>query len=405
MDVDDLSRLRIERTKFQTQRNKRQRYFLLFIVLAIFAFGGILYGTGILRPARKVEIANVTLIYPSQTFTLLNASGYVVAQRKSAVSSKITSWLVSLFVEEGSKVKKGDIIATLENKDFLAAIVKAKANIEVASFELKHSEAELTEASLAFDRTKELLKDKVASQSEFDIAEARHKSDIAAVAAKKAALQAAEAALKEAEVNLEYTYIRAPFDAVVLTKNADVGDMVTPIGAAANVSASVVTIADKDSLQVEADVSESNIEQVKVGQPCEIQLDALPNERFRGKVHMIVPTADRSKASVLVKIAFIEKDSRIIPEMSAKVAFLKREVTKKEQKPVKAVPVSTIAKSRGQDVVYVVVENRAMEKKIETGRRLDSMVEILSGIETGDRVVLSPHGKIRDGKKVKIIEE
>jgi multidrug efflux pump subunit AcrA (membrane-fusion protein) len=122
-------------------------------------------------------------------------------------------------------------------------------------------------------------------------------------------------------------------------------------------------------------------------------------------VHMIVPTADRSKASVLVKIAFIEKDSRIIPEMSAKVAFLKREVTINEQKPVKAVPVSTIAKYKGQEVVYVVVDNRAIKKKIETGRRLDSMVEILSGIETGDRVVTSPQGKIRDGKKVKIIEK
>lgn len=405
MDVDDLSRLRIDRTKIQAQRNKRQRFLLLFIVLGVSAFGGILYGTGILKPARKVKVANVTLIYPSQTFTLLNASGYVVAQRKSAVSSKITSWLVSVFVEEGNIVKKGDIIATLENKDFLAALDKAKANIEVARFELKHSEAELTEATLAFNRTKELLQDKVASQSEFDVAEARLKSAIAAVAAKKAALQAAEAALKEAEVNLEYTYIRAPFDAVVLTKNADVGDMVTPVGAAANVSASVVTIADMDSLQVETDVAESNIEQIKVGQPCEIQLDALPNERFRGKVHMIVPTADRSKASVLVKVAFMEKDPRIIPEMSAKVAFLEREVTVDEQKPVKVVPVSALAKYKGQDVVYVVVDSCAMKKKIETGRRFESMVEILSGIESGDRVVISPQNKIRDGIKVKIIEE
>jgi RND family efflux transporter MFP subunit len=405
MDIDDLSRLRIERTKSQPQRNRRQRYFPLFIVLTVFAFGGILYGTGILRPAAKVKVANVEKVYPSQTFTLMNASGYVVAQRKSAVSSKVTSWLVSLFVEEGSIVKKGDIIATLENRDFLAVLDKAKANIEVASFELKHSEAELTEAALAFDRIEELLEDKVASPSEFDVAEARHKSAIAAVAARKAGLQAAEAALKEAEVNIEYTNIRAPFDAVVLTKNADVGDIVTPVGAAANVSASVVTIADMDSLQVETDVSESNIERVKVGQHCEIQLDALPDERFRGEVHMIVPTADRSKASVLVKVAFIEKDSRVLPEMSAKVAFLKREVAKKEQKPVKAVPISAITKYKGRDVVYVVVRNRTMEKKIEIGRRLDNMAEILSGIEIGDKVVLSPQGIIKDGKRVKIIEE
>ncbi|MDR4498775.1 MAG: efflux RND transporter periplasmic adaptor subunit [Candidatus Scalindua sp.] len=405
MGVDDLSRLRIERTNFKAQRHKRIRKLSLLIVLAVFATGGILYRTGILNPAIKVEISNVTTLYPSQTFTLMNASGYVVAQRKAAVSSKITSWLVSLFVEEGSVVKKGEIIATLENKDILAALEKAKANIEVAHFEWELAEAELTEAALAFNRTKELLEDKVVSSSEFDVADARYKSARAAVSAKQALLKAVEAALKEAEVNLEYTNIRVPFDAVVLNKNADVGDIITPLGAAANARASVVTIADMDSLQVEADVSESNIEYVKVGQHCEIQLDALPNKRFRGKVHMIVPTADRSKASVLVKVAFIDKDSRIIPEMSAKVAFLKREVTQKEQKPLKAVNISALAKDNGLDVVYVVMNNRIMKKKIQTGTRFDNMVEILSGLETGERVILSPQRNIKDGKTVKIIEE
>ena len=405
MSTEDLSKLRIDRTKYRTQRNKRKKHFLLLIVLAVSAGLGILYGTGILKSAVKVEITKVTTIYPAQTFTLLNASGYVVAQRKSAVSSKITSWLASLLVEEGSVVKKGEIIATLENKDVMAALEKAKANREVARFELEQAEAELTEAVLVFNRVKELLKDEVASQSEYDTDEARHKSAVATVATKKAALQASKSALNEAEVNLEYTNLRAPFDAVVLTKNADIGDIVTPVGAAANARASVVTIADMDSLQVEVDVSESNIEQVKTDQPCEIQLDALPDKRFRGKVHMIVPTADRSKASVLVKVAFLDKDSSILPEMSSKVAFLKREATEKEQIPIKAVPVSAIVKYEEYDSVYVLVGNRVKEKKIDTGRRLDNMVEIISGLETGDRIVMSPPDKIKDGKKVKIIEE
>ena len=179
MSVDDLSRLRIDRTKYQTQRNKRKRHYLLVIVLAVSVSLGILYGTGILKPAVKVEITNVTTIYPSQTFTLLNASGYVVAQRKSAVSSKFTGWLDSLLVEEGSKVKKGEIIATLENKDFMAALEKAKANIEVARSEQKQAEAQLKEYALAFNRIKELLEDEVSSPSEFDAAEARHQSAIA----------------------------------------------------------------------------------------------------------------------------------------------------------------------------------------------------------------------------------
>ncbi len=405
MSIDDLSRLRIDRTKYRTQHNKRKKHFLLLITLAVSAGLGILYGTGILKSAVKVEITKVTTIYPAQTFTLLNASGYVVAQRKSAVSSKITSWLASLLVEEGSVVKKGDIIATLENKDFMATLERATANREVARFELEQAEAELTEVVLAFNRIKELLEDEVASPSEYDATEARHKSAIAAVAAKKAALQASKSALNEAEVNLEYTNLRAPFDAVVLTKNADIGDIVTPVGAAANARASVVTIADMDSLQVEVDVSESNIEQIKTDQPCEIRLDAFPDKRFRGKVHMVVPTADRSKASVLVKVAFLDKDSSILPEMSAKVAFLKRTVTEKEQIPIKAVPVSAIVKYKGHDSVYVFVDNHVKGKKIETGRRLDNMVEIISGLETGDRIVISPPDKIKDGKKVKIIEE
>ena len=138
--------------------------------------------------------------------------------------------------------------------------------------------------------------------------------------------------MEAAKVAVEYTQIRAPFDAVVLTKNADVGDIVTPIGAAANAKAAVVTIADMDSLRVEADVSESNLEKVKVGQPCEIQLDALPETRFPGQVHMIVPTADRSKATVMVKVRFLDPDPRILPEMSAKVAFLSRSVNPEEQR-------------------------------------------------------------------------
>ncbi|MCP5003897.1 MAG: efflux RND transporter periplasmic adaptor subunit [Planctomycetes bacterium] len=405
MSINNLSKLRIDRTKYQTRRNMRKKYFLFLIVLSVSASLGILYVTGILKPDVKVEITKVTTIYPAQTFTLLNASGYVVAQRKSAVSSKITSWLDSLFVEEGSVVKKGDIIAILENQDVKAALERVKANREVARFELEHAEAELTEAALAFNRIKKLLEDEVASPSEYDSSEARHKSALAAVAAKKAALQASKSVLNEAEVNLEYTYLRAPFDAVVLTKNADIGDIVTPVGAATNARASVVTIADMGSLQVEVDVSESNIEQVKTDQPCDIQLDAFPDKRFRGRVHMIVPTADRSKASVLVKVAFLEKGSSILPEMSAKVAFLKRTVTEKEQIPIKAVPVSAIVKYKGHDSVYVLVGNRVKEKKIETGRRLDNMVEIISGLETGDIIVISPPDKIKDGKKVKIIEE
>jgi RND family efflux transporter MFP subunit len=198
--------------------------------------------------------------------------------------------------------------------------------------------------------------------------------------------------------------IQAPFDAVVLTKNADVGDILTPLGAAANAKASVVTIADMNSLQVEVDVSESSLYAVKMGQPCEIQLDALPDSRFRGVVHMIVPTADRTKATVLIKIRFIDKDKRILPEMSAKVAFLQRPVQPGEQRPRLAVSRASIVTRNHRQVVLRIQKNRAVETPVKTGILSGDMIEVLDGIRAGDRIIVRPTDALKDGAKITIAE-
>ncbi len=402
---DDLDKLRIDKSVYQVHRTKKTRKAPIIVLIALFTIVGILYGTGIIKPAVHVRISTVTTIYPSQMFTLLNASGYVVAQRKSAVSSKITSWLASLSVEEGSKVKKGDIIARLENEDAAAALKRAEADLKVAHSKLKQTEAELKDSTLIYIRAKELLDKAVVSQSEYDSVEAKHELAIAIVEGAKAAILASKAALEQTQVNFNYTFLRAPFDAVVLTKNADVGDIVTPLGAAANAKASVVTIADLDSLQVEVDVSESNIEQVSVGMPCEIQLDAMPNDRFRGKVHMIVFTADRTKATILVKVAFEEKDARILPEMSAKVAFLERQTKLSEREPIKAVSTLALHTINDKTLVYVVANNRIVEKVITTGRFYDNMVEVISGIDSDEKIIAQYDKSIQVGKRVKIVKE
>ena len=402
---NDLSKLRIDKERISQRQGKKKRYFLLSVALLIIVLLVILYLKGVLKPAVEVQVTAVQKIYPAQTFTLLNASGYVVAQRKAAVASKITGRLVFLGVEEGSRVKKGEVIARLENDDVKAALERAMADVKVAGFNIEQSQAELDDALLDYNRKKELVGKEIIPLSQFDAAEARYKKAKAAVSAQRAALRASEAALKEAEVSLEYTVIRAPFDAVVLTKDADIGDIVTPIGAAADAKAAVVTIADMDSLKVEVDVSESNIEQVRVGQPCEIQLDALPDDRFRGVVHMIVPTADRSKASILVKAAFIDKDPRILPEMSAKVAFLSRKVTAEEEKPFTSLPATAVVNRDGETVVFVVRDNRTLKTLVHLGRQLDTMVEILNGVEVGDQVVLTPSDKMKDGIRVKIAQQ
>jgi RND family efflux transporter MFP subunit len=405
MANEDLSKLRIDKTSeiYKPRKHRRRIYWVaaFFIIAAL----GILYAEGIFSPSVKVEVASVSQIYPSQAFTLLNASGYVVAQRKAAVASKVTGRLVSLSVEEGSRVKEGQVIARLESDDVAAALKQAEANLNAARHNLEEAKADLSDADVSFRRDKELVNQGFISRAEYDTAEARYKKAAAAVAAAQAAIKANNAAVQGAKVAMEYTLIRAPFDAVVLTKNADIGDIVTPIGAAANVQAAVVTIADMNSLQVEADVSESNLHLVKTGQPCEIQLDALPDIRFRGAVHMIVPTADRSKATVLVKVKFLDKDSRILPEMSAKVAFLSREVREDEQKPRTALPARAVVTRNGKQSVFLVQGERVKETPITTGETLGDMIEVLGGVKTGDRIVVSPLDKLRDGSRVKIIEK
>ncbi len=401
---NDISKLKIDKSIDIYYSRKRRRLIYWTIIIFLLITLGFLFLKGVFSRAIEIEVTNVSRIYPSQTLTLLNASGYVVAQRKAAISSKITGRIVSIAVEEGSHVRAGQIVAKLENEDVIASKKQAEANLKVAYHNLEHARAELNDAELSFNRMKLLYEQGFVSKADYDSAEARYKKAGASVQAAEATVKASKAEIEAANVALEYTLLRAPFDAVVLTKNADIGDIVTPIGAAAEAKAAVVTIADLNSLQVEVDVSESNIHQVKVGQPCEILLDALPDLRFRGVVHMIVPTADRTKATVLVKVSFIDKDNRILPEMSAKVAFLSREIADNENKPIIAVKQDAVINRNGKNFLYLVKENRALETPIIVGRKFGDMLEVLSGVEVGDRVVLKPINKIKNGSKIKIAE-
>jgi RND family efflux transporter MFP subunit len=407
MEKEDLSQLKITRTGPAAATSGRRRYkgrIFLVIVILFLVVTGILYWQGVLEPAREVEITTVSLIYPSQAYTVLNASGYVVAQRKAAVASKGTGRLEILAVEEGTRVKKGQIIARLENADLQAALSQAQAQVNTAKANLVQVEAEIKDARLKFERLERLIQSKAIAQADYDSADARLQQLLAGRSAALSQIKGAEAGLRAGQVTLDYTLIRAPFDGVILTKNADVGEVVAPFGSSINAKAAVVTMADLDSLIVEADVSETNLEKVKKGQPCEIQLDSLPGMRFAGEVHMIVPTADRSKATVLTKIKFLEKDERVLPEMSAKVAFLTRQTTK-EEKPKVAVPPSTLVSQQGKTWVYRLEKDSVREVPVQKGLPLADFVEILQGLKPGERVVLKPNRNLRDGSKIKIAEK
>ena len=405
MTTEDLSGFKIDKASSTSRKKGRKRpLFWASAILVVIALG-VFYLKGAFAPAVSVSVSTVSMTYPSQSFTLLNASGYVVAQRKAAIASKTTGRLIWIGVEEGSRVRKEQIVARLESDDVAATKGQAEANIEVARSSLKQAEAELNDSVIALNREKELLAKGYTARADYDAADARYKKAMAAVEGARAAIKASEAGLQGANVALEYTLIRAPFDAVVLTKNADIGDIITPLGAAANAKAAVVTIADMGSLQVEADVSESNLGKVKAGQACELQLDALPDSRFRGEVHTVVPTADRSKATVMVKIRFIDKDSRILPEMSAKVAFLSRPVAAGEQKPRITVTPAAIISRNGGKAVFVVRDGHAVETPVSVGPQLGDFVEVLGGVKAGDKVIINPPAKLQSGAKIKVEEK
>lgn len=405
MEKEDLSKLKIDKSTRAFQPAKRRRYLLWIFAVLIIALAGFLYLNGIITPAIPVEVVTVSQMYPSQVLSQLNASGYVVAQRKAAVASKITGRLVSMNVEEGSRVKEGQVIARLENEDALAARDQAEANVNLARANLESAKAQLEEASKTYHRYKQLVTGGYIARSAYDTAEAAYQRAEAGVVAAEASVGAGVAALQSAKVAVDYALIKAPFDAVVLTKNADIGDIVTPLGAAANVQSSVVTIADLRSLQVEADVSETNLGLVKVGQPCEIVLDALPESRFRGVVHAIVPTVDRSKATIMVKVRFIDKDPRILPEMRTKVSFLTRPVKEGEEKPRTVVNPAVLMTNGTRSAVFVVQGNRVIETLVTVGPPLGDMVEVLAGAKAGDRVVIRPSKRLRNDSRIKILEK
>jgi len=404
MAEEDLHRLKIDKERYSARAAgaNRRLWVVLALVLILLAAAAWQF---MLRRSVEVEVATVSLVYPSQTFSLLNASGYVVAQRKAAVSSKSTGTLEWLGVEEGSVVRKGQLLARLENRDVTASRAQAEANLKSARDTLAQAQAEEKDAARNLNRYRELFEQGIVARADYDTAILRYDRDLAATAGAQAGIKAAQAAVRGAQAALDYTEIRAPFDSVVLTKNADVGDIVSPLAVQANAKAAVLTLADMGSLEVEADVSEANLGKVRVGQPCEVQLDALPDTRFRGELHTIVPTADRSKGSVMVKVRFLDKDSRILPEMSAKVAFLEHPVQPGQHRPRVALSPSAIATRDGKSVVFVVAGDRVVQTPVTLGARLGDLVEVLSGVKAGSRIAVKPLDRLHDQSRIKTAEK
>jgi len=389
----DLSSLKINRSRDENPNSTRKKITWIIVSLVVAAIAVYLFMNlwgSFVNPPIEVKLTAAVMQSPSQTNAVLTASGYVVAQRKAAVASKGTGRLVYLGVVEGDRVTTNQIIARLDDSDIKAQLDQAKAT-------LKLNEADLKEAENNFNRQKELLKSGSATNSEVEVAEARYIRVLASIELAKAQVQAAEVAM-------ENMLIRAPFNGTVLTKNADVGEIVAPLAAGANSKAAVVTIADMTSLQVEADVSESNIEKIVQNQDCEIRLDAYSDNAYPGYVAKIVPTADRSKATVMVKVGFKDYDKRVLPEMSAKVLFLREALkeSKLQTEQYLVVPATAVANREGKEVVFIVREEVVTKIPVTTGRTLGSFIEIKKGLSAGDKIIENISNEIHDGVKVKV---
>jgi RND family efflux transporter MFP subunit len=388
----DLSALRINRAADPATAGVRARRWVTIGLPAagVVVLAAVLLATsGALGSAIPVHLTPATMVSPMRAGAVLIASGYVVAQRKAAVASKGTGRLVYLGVVEGDRVRTGQVIARIEDADVRAQLSQAQASLDL-------SRADLRDAQRALARERALLDSNYTSQASYDAAEARYERV-------KAGIAVAQASVQAAEVQLENTVIRAPFDGTVLTKNADVGEVVAPLAGSAFSKSAVVTIADLRSLQVEADVAESNLEAISPGQPCEIVLDAYPDVRYPGAVAKIVPTADRAKATVQVKVAFRSYDARVLPEMSAKVHFLPRPSrVAVDTQPVLVVPATAVAERNGRSVVFVVERGRAVDVPVVVGRPVGSSVAIREGLRPGVQVVDSVAARLRGGAKVTV---
>ena len=319
----------------------------------------------------------------------ISANGYVVARTKASVSAKISGRLEYLGVAEGSHVKRDEVIARLESGDYAAQLAAASAQVAQVEAQLAQSRRELK-------RAQELRRDDLNSTLDLETAETN-------VEVLEAQLKSAQAQERLAEVNLENTRVRAPFDGTVLRKDAEVGEIVAPSSAGGGLTrTAIVTMADLSTLEVEVDVNEAYIAQVRNGQPARMTLDAYPDTSFRGAVRQVVPTADRQKATVLVKVSILDRDPRILPEMGAKVVFLRGGGAPATVAPRRVtVPKEAVAQRDGRSVVWVVTDGVARATTVELGPEHEGVTEIRNGLQGGESIVLSPPPDLKDGARVR----
>jgi RND family efflux transporter MFP subunit len=429
----DLSALRINRDEDESGGRRGLRVILLGTLLIVVCGAGLVgYRMWGAATTPEVEVARALVESSNAGVELLTATGYVVADRKAAVSPKISGRLEYLGVDTGSLVKPNQVIARLEHRDLDAQLEDARGNLANLEAGVAQGEADLAQAranlaqaqanqrktALELARQTRLVDQGVTSKADLDNATAQARVDEQQVKATEAAIRAAQskidsmsaqvrssrARIQWAEAQIEYTNIRSPFEGLVISKDAEVGETVAPaIFGGTSTRGSVVTIVDPNTLEVEADINESSIGRITPGLQAEITLDALGNERLAGETRKIVPTADRQKATVKVKVKFNQIDPRILPDMSAKVTFIqKAEPSATGQSSRVTIPKSAVLQRDGKPVVLVLNNNKVQQQTITVGADLGDRVEIKQGLAGGETVVTRGAENLADGARVRV---
>jgi RND family efflux transporter MFP subunit len=430
---DDLAALRIDQNARAT--TSRRGLWIGLLLLAIVVAAGWAWSTRVAAIPVKVAAVATQTGAGAAPGAVLNASGYVTARRRATVSSKVTGKVLEVFVEEGKAVRKGQVLAKLDDSQARASLAVAEAQLETAKRGAAEDEARLREAELTLGRREQLVKEQVISKAELDAARAEVESLRARISVARQQINVADSQVRQRRTDLVDMDVRAPFDGIAVSKDAQPGEMISPVSAGGGFTRSgIATIVDMSSLEIEVDVSESYINRVRPGQPVEAVLDAYPDWRIPAHVITTVPTADRQKATVRVRIGFDPSiarpaqdgaeqgrgkpgsassragskseplDPRILPDMGVKVSFLSERPAAETAAPRArlVVPSSAVRTADGRSIVFVVKDDRVERRAIGAGPPVGDQVEVLSGLSAGERVVVDGPATLKDGDKVKV---
>ena len=413
MTAPDLSKLRIDRAAPPKESRGSGRVIAIAVAAIVILAGGFF----LLRGRSAVRIESIVVAAStegegggsgSEGTTAVTANGYVVARTRASVSAKVPGRLAWLGVDEGSRVAKGQVIARLEDADFQAAVDEAQANVASADANRIEAETDRDQARREAERTKQIRSENpnLMSAQEAEAAESRALQSAARANSAKARLDGARASLRFAQASLDNSSIRAPFAGTVLRKEAEVGEVVAPSVGGGLTRGAVVTMADLTTLEVEVDVNEAYIGRVTHGQLARITLDAYPDTAFRGRVRQVVPTADRQRATVQVKVSIVDHDPRILPEMGARVDFLAPPTTTPRGSvaapaaPRFRLPVAAVREDGGKSVVWLVRDGKLTAREVQAGPVSAGFREIRSGLSGGERVFTGGVEKPVEGMRV-----